>query len=103
MQVTLNIHKQPNFNGHGARNINQMMEKLYRSAYNTELFPHHPDVLQISAKMKDGTDVTGLACFHKGIFTGFSFPYEDAHYRKEFTNTILSKYNQAVTKGKYRK
>lgn len=103
MQVTLNTHKNPYFGGHGARNINQMMERLYKKAYQNELAEHTPDVIQISAKMKDGNDVSALACFNRGIFTGLSFPYETAHYRKEFSKTILDKYNQAVTKGKFRK
>ena len=103
MQVTLNTHKHTTFTAHGARNINQMMERLYKSAYQNELFEHCPDVIEISARMSDGKEVSALACFNGGIYTGLSFPYETAHYRKEFSKAILNRYNQSVTKGKYRK
>ena len=102
MQISLNTHS-PYFTSHGARNINQMMEKLYKSAYQNELIEHSPDIIEISARMRDGNEVSALACFERGLYTGLSFPYENAHYRKEFIKIILDKYNQSVTKGKFRK
>ena len=101
MQVQFDTHR--SFCGHGARNINQVMSKLYKSAYNGELYPHTPDIIQISARMNDGTEVSGVANFVEGMFEGLSFPYEHVKYRSEFCNKIISKYNQAITKGKYKR
>ena len=84
----------------GARNIKQVMEKLYESAYQNELFEHFPDIIQISAKMHDGTEVSGTANFINGRYEGISFPYEWAHYRNEFCKAIIDKYNFVITKGK---
>ena len=103
MQVQLNTQYKPMFQGHGARDINQVMNKLYKTAYANNSFGHIPDVFQVTSRMKDGVEVSGLACFDNGRFTGISFPYELAHYRKEFCKTIIEKYNKVVTKGKYRK
>ena len=100
MQIKINSYN--SFGAHGARNIEQVMTKLYESAYKGELYPHTPDVIQISARMHDGTEVSGIASFIGGAFEGLSFPYEHARYRSEFCNKILVKFNQAVTKGKIR-
>lgn len=105
MKVQLNT--QTSFTGNhakrGARSIGQLMNKLYESAYKNELYGHSPDIIQISSKMKDGTDVSAVASFVRGKFIDLSFPYEWAHYRSEFCKKILYKYNTVLTKGKCNK
>ena len=99
MKVQLNTTQ--SFGAHGARNIGQVMTKLYKSAYQGEIYPHCPDIIQVTTRMKDGTEVTGVANFYGGMYEGISFPYEHVKYRKEFCNIIMKKYNQVVTKGKH--
>lgn len=81
----------------GVRHIGQLMNRLYQSAYREGL---NFDIIQISAKMKDGAEVTGVATFDRGRFVDLSFPYEQAHYRSEFCANIIRKFNEVVTKGK---
>lgn len=96
-------NNKPAFQAHGARNLRQVMNRLYKSAYSNELYEHKPDIIQISSKMSDGIDITGVAYFENGQYKGLSFPYEHAHYRREFCQKIFDKYNQSITKGKYSK
>lgn len=103
MKVLFNTYKSQSFTGHGARNIGQVMTKLYKSAYQGELYPHTPDIIQVTAKMKDGVEVTGVANFFGGVFEGISLPYEHVKYKSEFCNTVLNRYNQAITHGKHLK
>ena len=103
MLVQLNTNNSQSFQAHGARSFKQVMNKLYRSAYSNNLFEHEPDVFQISTRMKDGEEVTGLACFENGQYIGISFPYEHAKYRNEFCKKILNQFNNVMTKGKYKK
>lgn len=81
-----------------ARRIGQVMTKLYDAAYQGG--SNSPDIIQVSTKMKDGVEVTGVATFDRGKFLNLSFPYEHAHYRSEFCANILRKFNEVVTKGK---
>lgn len=83
---------------HGARRIGQVMNKLYDTAYRG--LNDCPDIIQVSTRMKDGVEVTGVAAFDKGHFVNLSFPYEHAHYRREFCENILRKFNEVITKGK---
>ncbi len=103
MQVTLNTHNNTAFTAHGERNLRQIMNKLYKAAYSTEISEHSPDIIQLTSKMNDGNEVSGIAYFEYGQYRGLSFPYEMAHYRREFCQKLFDKYNMTVTKGKYRK
>ena len=100
MQVQFNTQNRQSFMGHGARNIGEVMNRLYESAYKADLFEEVPDIIQISAKMKDGTDVTAVANFYNGKYVGIRFPFEHFQYKNEFCKTVMSKFNKAVTKGK---
>ena len=102
MKVQLNLYKNQSFYGHGARNICQVMNRLHDAAYN-DSNPAKPeyDIIEISATMKDGTEVSAIANFEKGRFSGLSFPYEYVQYRNEFCRTIIDKYNKTVTRGKH--
>lgn len=88
---------------HAARHINAVMDSLYQAAYKNELYPHTPDIIQISTKMDDGKEVSAIANFINGHFEGLSFPYEEAHYRAKFCKKILETYNYVLTKGKSKK
>ena len=81
----------------GVRHIGQLMNRLYDSAYRSG---NPSDIIQVSAKMSDGVEVTGVATFDRGHFVNLAFPYEHAHYRKEFCAKIIKKFNEVVTKGK---
>ena len=100
MQVQFNPQNGQSFTGHGARNVGEVMNRLYESAYNNNLFKEVPDIIQISAKMKDGTEVSAIANFYNGKYAGIRFPFEHFQYKNEFCKTIMSKFNKAVTKGK---
>ena len=100
MKIQFNPQINQTFSGHGARKFGDVMNRLYVAAYDNELYPHQPDILQISTKMKDGKNISAIACFEDGRYTGISFPYEDAKYKKEFMKKILEAYNRVVTKGK---
>lgn len=82
----------------GARHIGQVLNKLYEAAYRD--MPQQSDIIQISTKLNNGLEVTGVATFDKGKFINLSFPYEHAQYRSEFCANIIRKYNEVVTKGK---
>lgn len=84
----------------GAKNFGDLMNRLYESAYDSNLFEGAPDIIQISAKMKDGTDVSAIANFEGGRFLGIRFPYEFFQYKSEFCKKIFEQYNQIITKGK---
>lgn len=58
------------------------------------------DIIQVSVKMKDGVKVTGVATFDEGRYVNLSFPYEHAHYRREFCANIIRRFNEVITKGK---
>ena len=90
----------PNFQGHGAKTLGEVMERLYKDAYKGDFIPHEPDILQFSTKMKDGKEVSAVADFCNGKFLGISFPYEFVKYKTEFCNKLFETYNKAVTKGK---
>lgn len=81
-----------------ARNIGQVMNKLYDSAYRGSGISS--DIIQVSTRMKDGVEVTGVALFDGGHFMNLSFPYEHAHYRSEFCASIIKQFNKVMTKGK---
>ncbi len=106
MKVQLNtqLNSQQTFCGNhakrGAKNIYQLMNKLYDNAYRNKLYGYYPDIIQISSKMKDGTEVSAVATFERGKFVDISFPYEVSQYRKEFCKKLLDKYNFVITKGK---
>ncbi len=85
---------------HAAKNFGELMSVLYKKAYGNDRFVHNPDIIQISTTMQDGKEVTAIADFFNGKYIGLSFPYEHAHYRKEFCKKILEKYNFIITKGK---
>lgn len=83
---------------HAARHIGQVLNKLYEAAYRD--MPYQSDIIQISTKLNNGRDVTGIATFYKGKYVNLSFPYEDAKYKSEFCANIIRKYNEVVSKGK---
>ena len=76
------------------------MNKLYSVAYDNEIYPHQPDIIQVSAKMGDGKNVSAIASFDNGKYIGLSFPYEDVKYKNEFVRKVMDSYNRVVTKGK---
>jgi hypothetical protein len=85
----------------GAHTVNQLMSNLYKQAYGSKLFEDRPDFIQVSAKMKDGTNVSAIANFDEiGECCGVRFPFEHVGYKNEFFRTILDKYNHVMTKGK---
>ena len=104
MDLSINTSYRQSFTGnkpkHAAKNIGDLMSVLYKKAYGSNRHPHNPDILQISTTMHDGKEVVAVADFHNGKYVGISFPYELAHYRKEFCKKILEKYNFIITKGK---
>lgn len=100
MQIQSRSCSRENFTGHGARNIGQVMNRLYESAYKGDLFEEVPDIIQVSAKMKDGTNVSAIANFFNGKFAGLRFPFEHVQYKGEFCKTIMQKFNKAITRGK---
>lgn len=105
MRINFSIsNSQQTFSGnnpkHAARQIGAVMNSLYNAAYKKELYPHTPDIIQITTKMDDGTEISAVANFVNGRFEGLSFPYEDAHYRTKFCKKILETYNRVLTKGK---
>ena len=83
---------------HAADNIKQVMTKLYDAAYHNVSYP--PNIIQVSSKMKNGVEVTGVATFNRGKCVDLSFPYEHARYKNEFCTNILQKFNNVITKGK---
>ena len=88
---------------HAAKSVEELMTILYKKAYGNDRFVHNPDIIQISATMRDGKEVVAVADFYDGKYVGLSFPYELAHYRTEFCKKILEKYNLIITKGKSNK
>ncbi len=84
-----------------ARNIAQVMNKLYKTAYSN--IPEHPDIIQVSAKIPNGKEISGIATFENGNFVDLSFPYEDARHRSDFCKAIINKFNDVMTKGKWQK
>ena len=85
---------------HGAKSIYDVMNRLYKCAYDSELYIQKPDIIQISSRMNDGKEISAVADFEDGKCVGISFPYEFAKYRQEFYKKILDKYNSVVTKNK---
>lgn len=90
------------FNGHGARRVNHVMQRLYDFAYEDRSIYNRPPIIKISTKMKDGIDVTGTVSFSQGKLVGLDFPKGQERYRSEFCKTIFEKFNQAITKGKFK-
>lgn len=92
----------PTFTGsnpkRGARYIGQVMNKLYEQAYKD--MPVHSDIIQVSTKLENGLEVSGIATFDRGRFINLSLPYEHARFRSEFCANIIRKFNEVVTKGK---
>ncbi len=103
MKIQFNPKDKQTFTGRGVRNVGQLMNRLYESAYQKNLFDEIPDIIQISAKMKDGTEVSAIANFDNGHFLGIRFPFEHVQYKNEFCKTIIKKFNKVVTKGKSEK
>lgn len=97
------IQSTQNFQGHAARNIGQVMTRLYDSAYGKMTLGTAPNIIQVSARMKDGTDVTAVANFYQGEFLDIAFAPNHHKYKKEFCSNILRKFNDVVTKGKCNK
>ncbi len=100
MRIQFNPQISQTFAGHGARRFGDVMNKLYSAAYDGELYPHQPDIIQVSTQMKDGKMVSAVASFENGRYSGISFPYEDVKYKSEFIKKIFDAYNKTVTKGK---
>lgn len=100
MQIQSRSCSRENFTGRGARNIGQVMNRLYESAYKGDLFEEVPDIIQVSAKMKDGTEVSAIANFYNGKYVGIRFPFEQVQYKSEFCKTIMQKFNEIITKRK---
>ena len=104
MQVNLinsyNTNSQTTFKGHGARSFGQVMDRLYDAAYGHLSYNDAPDIIQVSTKLKNGKEISGIANFVKGRFAGLSLPYEFAKLKSEFCKSVMDKYNQAMTKGK---
>lgn len=98
-----NINNKQPFQAHGAKHIGHVMNKLYDTAYGRVNWQDAPDIIQVSAKMLDGTNVTAVASFEKGKYVSLTLPYEQAHYRSEFCRNIIQKFNEVVTKGKANK
>ena len=92
----------PSFTGNNpkraARSIGQVMNKLYQTAYRD--MPEHSDIIQVSTRLLNGLEVTGVATFDRGRFVDLSLPYEHARFRSEFCQNIIRKFNEVMTKGK---
>ena len=88
------------FNAHGARNLRELMNRLYKEAYNVAYEPYEPDIIEFSTTMRDGVEVRATASFDNGSFIKMSFPYEFTKYRTQFCNKLFETYNNAVSKGK---
>lgn len=84
-----------------ARNFAQVMNKLYKAAYRD--MPEHSDIIQVSAKIPNGKEISGIATFDNGNFVNLSLPYEDACHRNAFCKSIIQKFNDVMTKGKWQK
>ena len=102
MQVQ-KINNTPNFQGHGAKTLGDVMNRLYRETRMSGYSPEYGDVIQLTSKMKNGVEVSAQAHFAGGQFIGLSFPKKFAKYREQFCNKLFATYNNAVTKGKGRK
>lgn len=94
------VNSAPNFQGHGARKLGEVMERLYKDSYKSGFIPLEQDIIQLTSKMKDGKEVTAIADFYNGKFMGIAFPYDLTKYKSEFCNKLIETYNNAVTKNK---
>ena len=99
MQVQ-KINNTPNFQGHGAKTLGDVMNRLYRETCMAEYALQNGDVIQLTSKMKNGVEVSAMAHFAGGRFIGLSFPQKFARYKEQFCNKLFETYNNAVTKGK---
>lgn len=99
MQVQ-KINNTPNFQGHGAKTLGDVMNRLYKETCIAEYCPKNGDIIQLSSKMKDGIEVSAFANFYNGKFIGMSFPKKFLKYRSQFCNKLFEIYNNAITKGK---
>lgn len=97
------INNTPNFQGHGASSLGDVMNRLYRETCGSGYFPQNGDVIQLTSKMRNGVEVSAMAHFAGGRFIGLSFPQKFAKYKEQFCNKLFETYNNAVTKGKGRK
>lgn len=101
MQIN-SVNSSPYFTGsnpkRAARHIGQVMNKLYENAYQN--LNSRPDMIQVTAKLKNGKEISAIADFYRGRYVGIRLPYEDVPYKSEFCKTVIEKYNNVVTKGK---
>ena len=67
MQVQ-KINNTPNFQGHGAKTLGDVMNRLYRETCNAGYFPEYGDVIQLTSKMANGVEVSATAHFSGGQF-----------------------------------
>jgi len=102
MQVQ-SIGGSTSFEGHGARNISDVMNKLYRGACRANFSSEAPDIIQITAKMRDGAEVSAMAHFFDGKYRGLSFSADGQKYKSQFCQKVVDMFNAAVTKGKSNK
>ena len=94
------IDKTTSFNAHGARNLRELMNRLYKEAYTVAYAPYEPDIIELSTTMRDGVEVHAIANFDNGRFINISFPYEHTKYRSQFCNKLFETYNNAMSKGR---
>lgn len=102
MQVQ-KINSVPNFQGHGAKTLGDVMNRLYKETSKAGYFPEYGDVIQLTSEMANGVEVSAQAHFAGGQFIGISFPKKFALYKEQFCNKLFETYNNAVTKGKGKK
>lgn len=98
MQIQ-SISNAQSFQGHGARRLSDVMNKLHKEM-TRNYSPTNLDSIQLSSTMKDGTDVTAMACFVGGKYQYIIFPQEFVPYKTQFCNKLFERYNDVVTKGK---
>ncbi len=79
-----------------ARNFNQVINRVLKSAFNEEAVP---DRMFVSTQMRSGKEITGEITRGKN---GYSvvMPLGLENLKSEFCANIIRKYNEVVTKGK---
>ena len=102
MQIN-KVNNSPDFKGHGAKSLGDVMNRLYREACMLEYNPKNGDIVQLTSRMRDGVEVSAIATFSNGNFVGMAFPKKFLKYKAQFCNKLFETYNNAVTKGKGRK
>ncbi len=98
MKIQPNVTNLTSFSGHGARHIGQVMNNLYKKAYKD--MPYPPDIIAVTVKLENGTEVSATANFFRGKYINLSIDNDNNSIRSAFCKAVIERYNHAVTKGK---